>query len=160
MLSKKALILYYAELIVSPVLVASLLLTSSLRTSDLVPLFAGGAVAWTLAEYAVHRFVLHDFMKAHHSIHHARPAVPQLEINWQVWAGFVVVYLVAGGAVLAGVLTAYVWYLWVHDCAHHRRGAIPASLLAHHDGHHKWATRNYGVSVTLWDHVFGTTLPR
>jgi sterol desaturase/sphingolipid hydroxylase (fatty acid hydroxylase superfamily) len=30
-------------------------------------------------------------------------------------------------------------------------------LLKHHRSHHR-ATRNYGVSTTLWDPVFGTVL--
>jgi sterol desaturase/sphingolipid hydroxylase (fatty acid hydroxylase superfamily) len=66
--------------------------------------------------------------------------------------------LIAGGALVAGVLIAYAWYLFVHHCAHHRPDKLPFPLLKHHQSHHKFATRNYGVSTTLWDHVFGTVL--
>jgi sterol desaturase/sphingolipid hydroxylase (fatty acid hydroxylase superfamily) len=151
-------LLYYAEFILSPILAGYLLATSSLQTSDKVALFVGGIVAWTLAEYAVHRWMLHDLAPEQHRKHHARPtdAIPQ--IFWPIWACFLVVYLIAGGAVLAGILMAYAWYLFVHDCAHFRPDLISTALLVHHQGHHKWATRNFGVSTTLWDHVFGTKL--
>jgi hypothetical protein len=52
----------------------------------------------------------------------------------------------------------YAWYLFVHHCAHHSRKHSRFPLLKHHRSHHKFATRNYGVSTTLWDHVFGTVL--
>lgn len=150
--------LYYAELIVAPLLAGALVYTSTLPVSDLVPLFLGGAVAWTLGEYAVHRFVLHDLAPTGHRKHHAAPNVAIEQIFWPIWVCFLAVYIVAGGAVMAGALAAYAWYLYVHDCAHHRPTWIPKSLLRHHVGHHKWATRNFGVSTTLWDHVFGTNL--
>src|SRR5712675_541961 len=68
------------------------------------------------------------------------------------------VYLIAGGAFVAGTLVAYAWYLFVHHCAHHCPDKLPLPLLKHHQSHHRFATRNYGVSTTLWDHVFGTML--
>jgi len=41
-----------------------------------------------------------------------------------------------------------------------RRGhdKSPLPLLEHHRRHHKFATRNYGVSTTLWDRAFRTIL--
>jgi sterol desaturase/sphingolipid hydroxylase (fatty acid hydroxylase superfamily) len=68
------------------------------------------------------------------------------------------VYLIAGGAFVAGALVAYTWYLFVHHCAHHSPDKLPLPLLKHHQSHHRFASRNYGVSTTLWDHVFGTML--
>ena len=49
-------------------------------------------------------------------------------------------------------------YLFVHHRAHHGPDKLPLPLLKHHRSHHQFATRNYGVSTTLWDHVFGTVL--
>jgi len=149
---------YWAEMVCSPVLAACLVASSTLRPDVMPGLLLGGAVAWTLAEYGVHRFMLHDLMPTQHRLHHARPGDAISSIFWPIWAAFAVVYLIAGGVVLAGVLLAYSWYLFVHHCAHHRRGALPAALLNHHDGHHRYATRNFGVSTTLWDHAFGTVL--
>jgi sterol desaturase/sphingolipid hydroxylase (fatty acid hydroxylase superfamily) len=56
----------------------------------------------------------------------------------------------------SGVVAA--WYLFVLHCAHHGPDSLPLSLLKHHQSHHRFASRNYGVSTTLWDHVFGTML--
>ena len=131
---------------------------SPLRTGDRVALLASGFVAWTLAEYAVHRFVLHDLAPKEHGLHHAHPDEAVTRIFWQIWVCFALVYLFAGGAFLSGALVAYTWYLFVHDAAHHSPGTLPASLLKHHQSHHRFATQNFGVSTTLWDHVFGTML--
>ena len=127
---------------------------SQLRMSSGAALFAGGVVALTLAEYVVHRFVLHGFAPTEHRLHHANPDGAVLKIFWQIWICFALIYLIAGGAFVAGALVAYAWYLFVHLCAHQ----LPLLILKHHQSHHKFATRNYGVSTTLWDHVFGTIL--
>lgn len=149
---------YWAEIVLAPVLALYLIASSSLPLDVIPGLVLGGAVAQTLAEYGVHRFVLHDLAPVQHRLHHAKPNDVISSIFWPIWAAFAVVYLIAGGAVLAGILLAYTWYLFVHHCAHHGRNALPASLLNHHDGHHRYATRNFSVSNVLWDHVFGTVL--
>lgn len=151
-------VIAFGEMATAPTLAAFLLWSSALRP-DLIPgLVAGGAVAWTLAEYAVHRFLLHDLAPVQHRKHHAHPNEEIATIFWPIWLCFAVVYLLAGGAVLAGVLFAYGWYLYVHHCAHHARARVFAALISHHDGHHRYATRNFGVSTTLWDRAFGTVL--
>src|SRR5260370_40055164 len=131
---------------------------SQLRMSSDAVLFVGGGVALTLAEYAVHRFVLHGFAPIEHRLHHANPDCAVLTIFWQIWICFALVYLIAGGAFVAGALIAYAWYLFVHHCAHHGPDKLPFPLPKHHQSHPRFATRNYGVSTTLWDHVFGTML--
>src|SRR5258705_10296504 len=52
-------IIYFGEILVASSLAIVLLAISQLRMSSDAVLFAGGVVAWTLAEYVVHRFVLH-----------------------------------------------------------------------------------------------------
>jgi len=149
---------YYGEMLLAPVL-GLVLLTGNLFPWDEVPgLVLGGIVSWTLAEYAVHRWVLHDLAPTQHRLHHARPNDPIEHIFWGIWLCFAVVYLLAGGAFTCGVLLAYAWYLYVHHCAHFRPGWLPYLLVKHHEGHHIYATRNFGVSTTLWDHVFGSKL--
>src|SRR5579859_6143288 len=100
----------------------------------------------------------HHLVPTQHALHHARPDKAVLMVSWQIWVCFAIVYLVAGGSWLAGGLVAYAWYLFVHHCAHHASRGIPLALLKHHQTHHRFATRNYGVSTTIWDHVFGTLL--
>ena len=149
---------YLGEILVGSLLAIVLLVTSHLRMSADAALFTAGIVAWTLAEYLVHRFVLHDLIPTQHGLHHAHPDAPVLTIFWQIWLCFALVYLIAGGAFLAGALVAYSWYLFVHHCAHHSAESLPPGLLEHHRQHHRCATRNFGVSTTLWDHLFGTML--
>jgi sterol desaturase/sphingolipid hydroxylase (fatty acid hydroxylase superfamily) len=149
--------IYFGELIFATVVAIVLVATSTFK-SFTIPLFCCGLVAWTLAEYITHRFVLHAIDPKQHGIHHACPREAIDKIFWQIWLGFAILYLTTGNAVLAGALVAYAWYLFVHYCAHHNPAIVPASLLKHHLDHHKFATRNYGVTTRLWDRVFGTML--
>jgi sterol desaturase/sphingolipid hydroxylase (fatty acid hydroxylase superfamily) len=149
-------ITYFGEMLVASVLAIVLLAISPFEARHAGALFAGGAVAWTLSEYVVHRFVLHNLTPTQHALHHANPDELVLTVFWQIWVCFALVYSIAGGAFLAGALIAYAWYLFAHHCAHHRPGNLPLPLLKHHRSHHRFATRNYGVSTTFWDHVFGT----
>jgi sterol desaturase/sphingolipid hydroxylase (fatty acid hydroxylase superfamily) len=150
--------IYFGELIFTITAAIMLLAISTLNSSVIAILFCCGVVAWTLCEYITHRFVLHAIAPRQHGIHHARPHDAVEKIFWQIWASFVVVYVTAGGAVLAGALVAYAWYLFVHYCAHQNPGIIPASLLKQHRDHHRFANRNFGVTTKLWDRVFGTML--
>jgi sterol desaturase/sphingolipid hydroxylase (fatty acid hydroxylase superfamily) len=151
-------VIYFGEMLVASLLAIVLLAISRLPTSSGAVVFGGGVVAWTLAEYIVHRFVLHYLAPREHGLHHANPDGAVLTIFWQIWVWFALIYFLAGGTFVAGALVAYTWYLFVHHCAHHGPDKLPLPLLKHHRSHHRFATRNYGVSTTLWDHVFGTML--
>ena len=151
-------IIYFGEMLVGAILAIVLLVISPLETGSAAAVFAVGLMSWTLVEYAVHRLILHDLAPKEHRLHHAHPGQAVLKIFWQIWICFALVYFIAGGAFLAGVLVAYAWYLFVHYCAHHGHEHSRLPLLEHHRKHHKCVTRNYGVSTTLWDQVFGTML--
>src|ERR1700738_4085070 len=97
-------IVYFGEMLVASLLAIVLLAMSQLRMSSDALLFAGGVVALTLAEYLVHRFVLHGFAPIEHRLHHANPDGAVLTIFWPIWICFALVYLIAGGAFVAGVL--------------------------------------------------------
>jgi sterol desaturase/sphingolipid hydroxylase (fatty acid hydroxylase superfamily) len=150
--------IYLGELIFAIALAIVLLATSHLEFSIAILLFFCGLVAWSLAEYITHRYVLHAIAPVQHGIHHARPQDAVDRIFWQIWLAFAVVYLTTPGTMLAGVFVAYAWYLFVHYCAHHNPAILSASLLKHHLDHHKFASRNYGVTTKVWDRLFGTTL--
>ena len=150
--------IYFGELIFATALAVILLTISTAKSSIALILSCCGLLAFTLAEYITHRFVLHALAPVRHGIHHARPREPIDRIFWQIWLAFVVVYLTTGGAVLAGVLVSYAWYLFVHYCAHQNPAVLPAPLLKHHLDHHRFANRNFGVTTKLWDRVFGTML--
>jgi sterol desaturase/sphingolipid hydroxylase (fatty acid hydroxylase superfamily) len=150
--------IYFGELFFATTLAIVLLVISTSRASIVIVLFCCGLAAWTLAEYITHRFVLHAIAPVQHGIHHARPRDAVDKIFWQVWLAFAALYPIVGGAVMAGVLVAYAWYLLVHYCAHHNSAVLPASALKHHLDHHRFANRNYGVTTRFWDRVFGTML--
>ena len=151
-------IIYFGEMVVALLLATFLMSTSTFSMGELIALLCGGAVTLTLGEYTVHRFLLHNIATTQHRIHHAHPNEAIDKIFWQIWVCYAVVYSIAGGVALAGVLFAYAWYLFIHYCAHHRPDILPPSLLKHHSDHHSFANRNYGVTTTLWDHVFRTML--
>jgi sterol desaturase/sphingolipid hydroxylase (fatty acid hydroxylase superfamily) len=150
--------IYFGELIFAAAVAIALLAISTFKPSIAAVLFCCGVVAFSLAEYIAHRFVLHAIAPVKHRIHHARPQEAIDKIFWQIWLAFAVLYLVAGGAMLAGALVAYAWYLFVHYSAHHNPAILPASLLKHHRDHHRFANRNFGVTTKLWDRAFGTML--
>jgi sterol desaturase/sphingolipid hydroxylase (fatty acid hydroxylase superfamily) len=150
--------IYVGELFFAIALAIVLLTISASRPSIIIALFCCGLLAWTLAEYITHRFVLHAIAPVQHGIHHARPRDAVDKIFWQIWLAFAVLYPVVGDAVMAGVLVAYAWYLLVHYCAHHHSAVLPASVLKHHLDHHRFANRNFGVTTRFWDRVFGTML--
>jgi sterol desaturase/sphingolipid hydroxylase (fatty acid hydroxylase superfamily) len=151
-------IVYFGEMTVACALATMLFATSSPPAGDWILLFAGGFVAWTLAEYAIHRWVLHYLLPTQHSLHHASPNEPIIHIFWQIWVCFGFAYFLVGPAFLEGSLVAYAWYLFAHYGAHHSRDTLPASLVKHHNIHHKFSNRNFGVSTMLWDRLFGTIL--
>jgi sterol desaturase/sphingolipid hydroxylase (fatty acid hydroxylase superfamily) len=150
--------IYFGELAFALAGAIALLAISAVASPIGAILFCCGLLAWTLAEYLSHRFVLHAIAPVQHGIHHRRPQDAIDKVFWQIWLAFAAAYLIAGAAVLAGVLVAYAWYLFVHYCAHHNPAFLPASLLKHHLDHHRFANRNYGVTTKLWDRVFGTML--
>jgi hypothetical protein len=87
-------IIYFGEMLIASLLAIVLRATSQLRMSSDAVLFAGGIVALSLAEYLVHRFVLHGFAPIEHRLHHANPDGAVLTIFGQIWICFALVYLI------------------------------------------------------------------
>jgi len=133
-----------------------------------------GVVGWTLAEYALHRFVLHGVQpfKRWHGLHHERPqayiATPTL-LTAGLFAGLILApawWLLPAwlaSALVLGVLVGYLAYILMHHAAHHGHGAS-AALRRHkrwHALHHRAGSQAcYGVSLPLWDHVFRSARPQ
>lgn len=75
---------------------------------------------------------------------------------------FALWYVFLGTAVFpffAGHVVGYLCYDMTHYYVHHGkvRGTVFKRLRAHHmNHHHNKEGRKYGVSSTLWDHVFRT----
>ncbi len=143
-------------------------------------LFLGGLLLFTLAEYLMHRFVYHlppstparaRFQYTMHGVHHEYPkdksrlAMPPILTVFVASLLFFIFRFTLGNAafgVLAGFVFGYAGYLFVHYVLH--LYAPPKSALKwlwHHHAMHHYAQEGaaFGVSTTLWDHVFGT-MPR
>ncbi|MFK7985581.1 MAG: sterol desaturase family protein [Sandaracinaceae bacterium] len=150
------------------------------RDGQLAPwlgVFALGAVAWTLLEYLMHRFLFHlptsgdagrVFTFILHGHHHVTPAETSRLAATPVQFGslFAAVYGVSmaaagawGALFTAGMIVGYLAYEAVHHTAHHGRpkGRVMRWLVRHHLAHHyESPDRRWGISSPLWDWVFRT----
>lgn len=143
-----------------------------------VGLAALGLFLWTLVEYWLHRTLFHWVPatswgpRMHfylHGVHHdwvndryrlVMPPAASLALGvvfFGLW------WLVLGPArvfpFFAGHVAGYLLYDMTHYAVHHlkTRNKVFARLRAHHmNHHHNKDGRKFGVSTTLWDHVFGT----
>lgn len=130
-----------------------------------------GAVTWTLIEYLLHRWVLHQWQpfKGLHDAHHAHPSA---FIGTPVWVSvglFLLLWAalatelpraIAAG-LIAGLMLGYLVYAILHDVLHHSRVRpgtwLHRAKLRHARHHHPGARTDFGVSTSLWDWLFGTT---
>lgn len=120
--------------------------------------FLSGIILYTFVEYAVHRWVLHGPMLKKHLEHHFNPA-KHLQTPVTIMApAFLVVWLIAGPALMLGMLVCWVWSGALHWRLH--VGTLTATwalkLRKHHIGHHRHVRTNFGVSSVVWDKLFGT----
>lgn len=134
-----------------------------------------GAALWTLAEYLLHRFVLHSHARIAllHVRHHM---TPKAYIGTPTWlsAGIIVglVFIPAWVAfslpiatgLSAGFALAFLWYGIIHHVMHHHAPHVLTPLLReatkrHFRHHGSFGNSNFGVTTELWDRVFGTHRP-
>lgn len=162
-----------------PVILWSSYRSLALDTGWLFPLlFIAGVLHWTLMEYVIHRFAFHydaktpfgkRFIWLSHGVHHDWPndklrlvfppaiSVPLALIFWGLytwWFGDVIRY-----GMFAGLTAGYLAYDMIHYFVHHYASKNPVFkwLRAYHLAHHfRHEPLRYGVSVPLWDYVFGT----
>ena len=139
--------------------------------------FLAGVIFWTLVEYVLHRFVFHFVAESErakkiiyimHGNHHHfprdkerlfMPPVPSVIIACTL---FCLQYAILGKSVFMffpGFIIGYLMYGSMHYAIH--AWNPPFKWLKplwrnHHLHHYKDEGKGYGVSTTLWDHVFGT----
>jgi sterol desaturase/sphingolipid hydroxylase (fatty acid hydroxylase superfamily) len=129
--------------------------------------FFAGWFAWTLGEYVLHRFAMHSLRgrgiaSREHLNHHAAIPAP-LRTEALSWFGVLVV-ATGWGLLLdpmfgVGWVGGYGFYYVHHQLAHRRppRSAYQRWLRRHHFHHHfGHPMANHGVTLSLWDRVFGT----
>ncbi len=127
-----------------------------------------GAFLWTLGEYLMHRFAMHELrgrgLASREHLRHHSDRDSLLE-KWPVaWTGIITVGVFAlrpigGWALALGWIAGYGIYDVLHWRAHRRapRNAYGRWVRKSHFHHHFHAPmRNFGVTTPLWDKVFGT----
>jgi sterol desaturase/sphingolipid hydroxylase (fatty acid hydroxylase superfamily) len=139
--------------------------------------FAFGFALWILGEYVLHRFAMHELngkgiMSREHLEHHVAAGWGFSYIHLLSWAGMAAVGFLAwrplvgaawgataGWSVAVGWAVGYFFYEYQHAMAHLRapRTRYQRWLRKHHFHHHFGHPRsNHGVTLGIWDRVFGT----
>ncbi|MBL0148628.1 MAG: sterol desaturase family protein [Ideonella sp.] len=158
--------------------IALVTLASDGQAWAVLALVASGWVGWSLAEYLLHRFVLHGLkpFSSMHAVHHRRPqallATPTL-VSAGLIVSLVLLPLLAltpgwcAVAVTLGVAAGYLAYSVAHHATHHwrSRGAWLQRRRHWHALHHRTGRQPgrkagyFGITTLVWDRLFGT-LPR
>lgn len=139
--------------------------------------FLGGMLFWTFFEYLMHRYVFHFVAESPraqkiiyvlHGNHHEyprdrerlfMPPVPSLIIASVMFA---LMYLIMDWNVamfFPGFILGYLMYGTMHYAIHAWNPPyrwMKPLWRNHHLHHYKDDHKGFGVSITLWDHVFGT----
>lgn len=153
------------------------------RTASLgaaIGLVVGGLLAWTLFEYAMHRFVFHMRLSSPfgqwltfvtHGNHHAdpndryrniMPPVVSIVLLGGIWGVFLLVFGPIGSLIFLGFAIGYVAYDSLHYACHQfpMRAPILRQLRRHHTRHHYARQEgNYAITAIFWDRVFRTDIP-
>jgi sterol desaturase/sphingolipid hydroxylase (fatty acid hydroxylase superfamily) len=140
-------------------------------------LFAGGVLFWTFFEYMMHRYFFHltgegKFMKRFlyvmHGNHHEfprdrqrlfMPPLPSLLAATVLFFTFYVVLRNYTFIFFPGFVFGYLMYGSMHYAIHAWNPPfqwMKPLWRNHHLHHYKHEEKGFGVSSTLWDHVFGT----
>jgi sterol desaturase/sphingolipid hydroxylase (fatty acid hydroxylase superfamily) len=151
--------------------------TYGYSTSRIILTFLGGILFWTFFEYVAHRYIFHwvsenpkiqRFAYVLHGNHHDyprdrqrlfMPPVPSLLISSTI---FGIMYLVMGPnafVFLPGFIIGYLLYGTIHYAIHAWNPPfkwMKPLWRNHHLHHYKDENHGFGVSSTIWDHVFGT----
>jgi sterol desaturase/sphingolipid hydroxylase (fatty acid hydroxylase superfamily) len=135
-----------------------------------IPGFALGWFAWTFNEYLTHRFMLHDFFffRNMHDLHHddsnectGTPPIITL-------SAYIISLLLFGfhsSIIVVGWYVGFLTFIYLHAKTHtwqysKLRTEWARKLKVRHMLHHKFPQTNYGVTLALWDELFGTEKKR
>ena len=141
-------------------------------------LYLLGLLLWSLSEYWLHRLVFHYEAKSRlgkrlfwilHGVHHDWPndkyrLVFPPTLSLPIAGVFFLLFTAGAGEVarwpmMAGFATGYLTYDMVHYWTHHfsPRSRFGKFLRRYHLEHHfKHPDSGFGVSLPIWDYVFGT----
>jgi dihydroceramide fatty acyl 2-hydroxylase len=135
--------------------------------------FLAGVFLFTFIEYGMHRWLFHaraSFATESHRTHHFSPHQPSAMPFFCGLLGGVLIWLATtallggetGALLTAGIMCTYLYYGVLHDLQHRirARGAWMRARWRDHATHHSTMNRNYGVTTSFWDRVFGTYVAR
>ncbi len=143
--------------------------------------FMGGFFTWSLFEYILHRYLFHVSETAFwgarrlqyvlHGVHHEYPndaqrtllpTLPKIIITIPFFAFYYLIFGKSGAFFASGFLMGYYVYSLIHFSIHRFKAPkLLKPLWEHHHRHHHLDDENaYGVSSTLWDHIFNTMPPK
>lgn len=133
-----------------------------------------GLIAWSLLEYALHRWLLHGVLPAprrEHVRHHGNPQamistpVPTMALLLTLLWALSALAVPRGTAALLifGLYAGYNYFGVVHHLQHHYEGMLARSpffarTLQLHVLHHRRPDTHFGITSSFWDRVFGTFL--
>jgi len=146
-------------------------------------IFGGATLSWTFFEYLFHRYINHldhffpeskfaqKLSYTLHGIHHEyprdkerliMPPLPGILIIGILFGTFYAIMGPYAYIYLPGFVTGYLIYVVIHYGTHKFKPPKTLKFLwRHHALHHyKYPERAFGVSTTLWDHVFRTMPPK
>lgn len=134
-----------------------------------------GFLLWYPLEYELHRFLFHAegripnlFHFIVHGLHHRAPKdagrlmfppLASTALGLPIFGALLLVFEVpTAWSLMAGLIIGYQNYELLHYAVHHHPGwPIVRKLANHHNLHHySTAPCNYGVSLALFDVLFGT----
>ncbi len=142
-----------------------------------LPLVAAGAFLWTFGEYTLHRFGMHELngrgiLSREHLEHHVTASWGFDPLMMLAWVGVILVGVVGwgtlgvvlggpvvGASLAIGWIAGYAGYEFLHARAHlvGPSSGYTRWLRKHHFHHHfGHPMSNHGVSIGLWDRIFGT----
>jgi sterol desaturase/sphingolipid hydroxylase (fatty acid hydroxylase superfamily) len=145
----------------------------ALAVGPFVVYASAGLLAWTLAEWLLHRYIYHlwkSFLTEGHALHHAKPRA-LIGVPWYLTTIAIILLfeLVAiplrpssTGVVMGFAWLGYIFYCVLHHGSHHwrfQRGWLK-TMKRHHLLHHAHSDYNWGFTTPLWDYVFGTHYDR
>jgi sterol desaturase/sphingolipid hydroxylase (fatty acid hydroxylase superfamily) len=129
-----------------------------------------GLIGFSLLEYAVHRFIFHGLepFKSWHAEHHRRPqaliGTPTIvTVAILVVCIFLPVAAIGdrwlGTALSLGMAAGFLGYGWLHHSTHHARAKtrwMKNRKRVHAVHHASGGVCLYGVTTSVWDHLFGS----
>ncbi|MGC4100591.1 sterol desaturase family protein [Ferruginibacter sp.] len=144
--------------------------------------FLGGMFFWSFFEYCIHRFAFHfvaeseratKFVYIIHGNHHEyprdkerlfMPPVPSLILASTIFASLFLIFSLFNSSAYVfsffpGFIIGYLMYGTMHYAIHAWNPPfkwMKPLWRNHHLHHYKNDHMGFGVSSTLWDHVFGT----